>query len=88
MEDFLSGEVRVTTNKLGDEIELAIFRFEDHYKVYATLCDDHPPFRDITTLGEIYFSRLRSKHGSRQSRMKAIKMALKELYMQAYDMEK
>jgi hypothetical protein len=84
MENFLSGEIMISKNKMGDEIELAIYRYENRYKVFATLCDDHPPFRDITTMSEINYSRLRSKHGSQKSRMEAINMALKELYTQTY----
>ena len=54
MEDFLSWRSKdSTTNQLGDEIELAIFQFEDHtYKVYATYVMSHPP-RDDTTMGEV-----------------------------------
>jgi hypothetical protein len=43
MQAYLSRDVRRMINSHGDEIELEIFQYPDHFKVTATLCQDESP---------------------------------------------
>lgn len=69
----LSREVRQLVNDVGDEIELEILKYSDHYYVVATICQDHLPFKDYLAIGRDFHSKKR-----------AIKKALRELYLEAY----
>lgn len=60
-------------NEYNDEIEMEIIRFSNHYQVTVNICDNQPPFRDITVTA----THPRSKR-------KAAHKALKELYELAY----
>ncbi|WP_041580785.1 hypothetical protein [Bacillus sp. 1NLA3E] len=73
MENLISREVTQLVNDIGDEIELEIFQYIDHYSVTATICPDTPPFKDYIATGS-----------DRHSKRKAMKKALKELYLKAY----
>ena len=64
MEEYLAREVKLFLNKLGDEIELEILQYADHYKVVATICEDHPPYRDYIAISEHFHSKLRATKGT------------------------
>lgn len=70
---YLSREVRQIVNEVGDVIELEIIHYDDHYSVTATICQEEPPFKDCIGFGKDRFTKRR-----------AMKKALKELYLQAY----
>ncbi len=73
MENIISREVTQLVNDIGDEIELEILEYIDHYSVTATICPDNPPFKDYIA-SAIDF----------RSKRNAMKEALKKLYVKAY----
>ena len=73
MELYQSREVTQLVNEFGDEIELEMFQYDNHFYVIATICPDHLPFKDYIGRGK-----------DRLNKRTAVKMALKELYMKAY----
>ncbi len=73
MREYVSREIRQLFNEFGDEIELEIIRYNDHYNITATICQDEPPFKDYIGIG---------KDGN--NRRKAIQKALKELHLHTY----
>jgi hypothetical protein len=72
-DDYLSMEVKRIVNDVGDEIELQVIEYPDHYYVAATICQDAPPFKDYIGVGRDF-----------QCVREAARKALKELYLQAY----
>ncbi|AGK55912.1 hypothetical protein [Bacillus sp. 1NLA3E] len=73
MENLKSREVTQLVNDIGDEIELEILQYIDHYSVTATICPDKPPFYDYIASGIDFHSK-----------RNAMKIALKKLYLKAY----
>lgn len=71
--DNIPWEVTQFTNKYGDEIEMDIIQYPTEYQVTVNICDEKPPYRDITTTGT-----------HPKSKRKAAKKAMIELYKQAY----
>ena len=73
MELYQSREVTQLVNEFGDEIELEMIQYNNHYYVIATICPDQFPFKDYIGRGKDPLSK-----------RTAVKSALKELYMKAY----
>ncbi|MCP3739683.1 hypothetical protein [Rossellomorea sp. BNER] len=71
--NIISQEVTRIINDLGDEIELEITQFCDHYCVIATICQEQPPYKDYIAFGQDAYSK-----------QKAMDEALRELYTHAY----
>jgi len=74
--NYISREIKQIINEAGDELEFEIIRYHNRYSVVVTICQDHPPFKDCIGFGE---------HPRRKKT--ALRMALKELYTQAYGEE-
>jgi hypothetical protein len=73
MIDYLSREVKQRFNDVGDEIELEIIHYSDHYSATASICQEEPPFKDCIGFGKDRFTKTR-----------AIRKALDDLYMHTY----
>lgn len=73
MRNFLSREVTQLVNDVGDEIELEIIQYDDHFSVTATICQEEPPYKDYIGSGS-----------DTDSKREAMRKALKKLYLQAY----
>jgi hypothetical protein len=71
--EFIDRKVSRFINEYNDEIEMEIIKYQDHYKVVVTICQDKPPFKDYLGIG------IDSRSGRRAARM-----ALKGLYLEAY----
>ncbi|APH03471.1 hypothetical protein [Bacillus weihaiensis] len=71
--DYISREIEQFNSEYGDEIELEIVHFYDHFRAFATICQDESPFKDYFAEGVDY-----------RSSDEASKKALEELYRQAY----
>jgi hypothetical protein len=71
--DPISWEVTQFTNEYGDEIEMDIIQYPTEFQVTLNICDEKPPYRDITTTGT-----------HPKSKRKAAKKAMMDLYKQAY----
>ncbi|WP_071392876.1 hypothetical protein [Bacillus tuaregi] len=71
--NYISREVKQIINEVGDEIECEIIRYKNRYAVTVTICQDEPPFLDCIGFGE-----------DPRRKKKALKKALKHLYIQAY----
>jgi hypothetical protein len=62
-------------NESNDEIEMEIIKYQDHYKVVVTICQEEPPYKDSIGVGT-----------DRWSARRAAKKALLELYRDAYNL--
>ncbi len=71
--DYISRDIEQFISEYGDEIELEIVQFYDHYRAFATICQDESPFKDYSAEGFDY-----------RSSVEASRKALEELYRQAY----
>jgi hypothetical protein len=60
-------------NEYNDEIEMEIIKYQDHYKVVVTVCQDKLPFKDFIGIGI-----------DRRSGRRAARKALKGLYLEVY----
>lgn len=60
-------------NEFNDEIEMEIIKYQDHYKVVVTICQEEPPFKDYIGIGM-----------DRRSARRAARKALSNLYKEAY----
>ena len=60
----ISRRVTQSVNEHGDEIELETIRFQYHYRAFATICQDHAPFKDFLQKQSITIvkKRQREKH--------------------------
>ena len=85
VEKFLSADVFVFTDDLGNEIEVFIYQYRDRYEACTSIYEDCPPFRHITTKGVVFYNLLQSEDESNENKMEAIKIALTDLYEQAYE---
>lgn len=82
MEEYLSGnyisrEIKQVINDVGDELEFEIIRYKNRYSVVVTISQDKPPFKDCIGYGE-----------DPRRKKRALRMALKELYLKAYGEKK
>lgn len=75
--DIVDRKVFQFINGYNDEIEMEIIKYQDHYKVVVTICQEEPPFKDFIGIGI-----------DRRSARKAARKALKGLYLNAYCEEK
>ena len=73
IETYLSRKVIKMIPNEKEEIEFEITHSPDYYKVFATICQDFPPFKDSLGIGESSFSQKR-----------AIQKAIKVLNQHAY----
>jgi hypothetical protein len=64
-------------NEYNDEIEMESLKYQDHYKVVATICQEEPPYKDFIGVGI-----------DKRSARRAARKALKVLYLVAYSEEK
>lgn len=60
-------------NEYNDEIEMEIIKYQDHYKVVVTICQEEPPYKDFIGIGT-------DRRGVRS----AARKALKDIYLKAY----
>ncbi|MBS8263844.1 hypothetical protein DYI25_05245 [Mesobacillus boroniphilus] len=74
--DFVERKVSRFINEYNDEIEMGIIKYQDHYKVVVTICQEEPPFKDFIGIG---IDRRRGRRAARK--------ALKGLYLEAYSEE-
>lgn len=70
--NYVSRTVSRTVNEYSDEVELETVMYQDHSHAVATICENKPPFKD-------YFAE-----ASDLTERGAAKIALQELYRQAY----
>ena len=73
MTNYIDRSVSRLVNEYNDEIEMEIIKYDDHYKVVVTICQEVAPFKDIIGIGT-----------DRRSKRRAAKKALMELYLEAY----
>lgn len=71
--EYIDRKVSRLINEYNDEIEMEIIKYQDHYKVVVTICQEAPPYKDFIGIGTDQWSRRR-----------AAKKALLELYREAY----
>jgi hypothetical protein len=71
--DFIDRKVSRFINEYNDEIEMEFIKYQDHYKVVVTICQEEPPFKDSIGIGM-----------DRRSGRRAARKALKGLYLEAY----
>jgi hypothetical protein len=74
--DFIDRKVSRFINEYNDEIEMEIIKYQEHYKVVMTICQEEPPFKDFIGIGM-----------DRRSGRRAARKALKGLYLEAYSEE-
>ncbi|CAM3923867.1 hypothetical protein [Mesobacillus zeae] len=70
---YISREVMQWINEHGDEIEAEILQYPMHYEVIATICQDHPPYKDIIAFGS-----------DPDSKEAALFKAVRDLVLQTY----
>ncbi|WP_423410435.1 hypothetical protein AABM38_11125 [Heyndrickxia sp. MSNUG] len=75
--DYINRRVSRFFNEYNDEIEMEIIKYQSHYKVVVTICQEEAPFKDYIGIGT-----------DRQSGRRAARIALKEIYSKAYWKEK
>jgi hypothetical protein len=71
--EYIERRVSRLINEYDDEIEMEIIKYHDQYKVVVTICQQEQPYKDFIGIG----TDCRSKR-------KAAKIALLELYREAY----
>ncbi|WP_102261164.1 hypothetical protein [Mesobacillus jeotgali] len=71
--NYLSWDVTQFENEFGDEIEMDIIQYTNEYQITVNICDQQPPYRDITAT---------ATHP--RSKKQAAKKAMTLLYKQAY----
>lgn len=71
--EYVDRRVNRFTNEFNEEIEMEIIKYNDHYKVVVTICQEEPPYRDFIGIGT-----------DRRSARRAARKALVELYRVAY----
>ncbi|GAM12152.1 hypothetical protein [Mesobacillus selenatarsenatis] len=75
--EYIDRSVSRLINEYNDEIEMEIIKYQDHYKVVVTICQEEPPYKDFSGIG----TDIRSAR-------RAARKALKGLYLEAYGEEK
>lgn len=71
--DYINRRVSRFLNEYNDEIEMEIIKYQNHYKVVVTICQDEAPYKDFIGIG------LDPRSGRRAARK-----ALKDIYFKAY----
>ena len=71
--EYIDRSVSQLINEYNDEIEMEIIKYNNHYKVVVTICQEALPYNDFIGIGM-----------DRRSKRRAAKKALMELYRQAY----
>jgi hypothetical protein len=71
--DYMNRRVSRFFNEYNDEIEMEIIKYQDHYKVVVTICQEEPPFKDFIGIGT-----------DRRSGRSAARKALRDIYSKAY----
>jgi hypothetical protein len=71
--EYIDRSVSRLINEYNDEIEMEIIKFQDHYKVVVTICQEEPPYNDFIGVG-----------ADKRSARRAARKALKGLYLKAY----
>jgi hypothetical protein len=71
--EYVDRRVTRFTNEYNDEIEMEIIKYNDHFKVVVTICQEEPPYMDAIGVGT-----------DRWSARRAAKKALLILYRDAY----
>lgn len=71
--EYIDRSVSRLINEYNDEIEMEIIKYQDHYKVVVTICQEEPPYKDFIGVGT-----------DRRSARRAARKALKGLYLEAY----
>jgi hypothetical protein len=74
---YIDRSVSRLINEYNDEIEMEIIKYQDHYKVVVTICQEKPPYKDFIGVGT-----------DKMSAKRAARKALKDLYLLAYSEEK
>lgn len=74
--DIMERKVTRFINEYNDEIEMEVIKYQGHYKVVVTICQEEPPYKDFIGIGT-----------NRRSARKAARTALKKLYLEAYSEE-
>jgi hypothetical protein len=74
--EYIERSVSRIINEYNDEIEMETIKYQDHYKVVVTICQEEPPYKDFIGIGT-----------NRRSARKAARTALKHLYLKAYSEE-
>lgn len=49
--DFIDRKVSQFINEYNDDIEIEIIKYQDHYKVFVTICQEAPPYKDFIGIG-------------------------------------
>lgn len=75
--EYIDRSVSRLINEYNDEIEIEISKYQDHYKVVVTICQEEPPYKDFIGIGT-----------DKRSARRAARKALKDLYLNAYSQEK
>jgi len=71
--DYIDRRVSRFFNEYNDEIEMEIIKYQDHYKVVVTICQEEAPYNDFIGIGTDSLSGRR-----------AARKALKNIYLKAY----
>lgn len=71
--DYIERRVSQFKNEYNDEIEMEIIKYQDHYKVVVTICQEEQPYKDFIGIGT-----------DRRSGRRAARKALMKLYRAAY----
>lgn len=74
---YLSWDVTQFKNEYGDEIEMDIIQYPNEYLVTVNICDEQPPYRDITATGTHPRSK---KHAAKKAMILLYKQAYPELF--------
>ncbi|MEH7885118.1 hypothetical protein V7654_12455 [Bacillus sp. JJ1609] len=75
--EYIERSVSRLTNEYNDEIEMEIIKYQHHYKVVVTICQEEQPYKDFIGIGT-----------DKRSARRAARKALKSLYFKAYSEEK
>ncbi|UYZ24007.1 hypothetical protein [Mesobacillus jeotgali] len=71
--DIIDRKVSQFINEYNDEIEMEIIKYQDHYKVVVTICQEAPPYKDFIGIGS-----------DKRIARRAARRALMKLYSVAY----
>jgi hypothetical protein len=75
--EYIDRSVSQLINEYNDEIEIEIIKYNDHYKVVVTICQEEQPYKDFIGVGT-----------EERSARRAARKALKDLYLKVYIEEK
>ncbi|WP_210364494.1 hypothetical protein [Bacillus sp. REN3] len=75
--DYLSWDVIQFNNEYGDEIEMDIIRYPNEYQITVNICDEKPPYRDITATATHPRSK---KHAAKKAMLQLYKTAYPTLF--------